>query len=241
MRDGFSHLSSLSRFERGPTNVGSKVGPAHAPSAGGNVKSRKESHTNELSDVEARRCQSLLPIPSVNPKTKARSAADNPDRSSPHIPGEPFASVSNQVEVIDVDAIDPDLVIETTADLAKLSPYKPCHGTGMSSISSTGRLERQLYSALGEELGSFEQQMNTTAMGPELTQALSGTAPCIGMNSNTILDPTVGEFEPVAKRKRQGTLGGERGKSPLKKKEKARLATDEDDDIPENMPRLRGD
>jgi hypothetical protein len=42
-----------------------------------------------------------------------------------------------------------------------------------------------------------------------------------------------------AKRKRQGTLGGERDQSPMKKKE--RQAMVEDVDVPDDIPRLRGD
>ena len=136
-----------------------------------------------------------------------------------------------------MDAIDPTLAAETIADLTKLSPFAPGHKANMSSISSTGRLERQLYSALGEELGSFEQQMDTAGMEPELTQALSGTA----TRNERSLDPTASEFEPAAKRKREGAFGGERGSSPTKKKEKAQKMIIEDEDLPKNMPRLRGD
>ena len=244
MRDGSSKHSSLSRFERDPVHVGSKVGSAHAPSAGGNVKSRKEglaTDTDEHSDVKVRHDQSLLPTLSANPTTKAKPTADEAGRTPRNRPAETFASIPNHVEVIDVDAIDPNLVAEATADIFKLSPFKPNHKAGMSSISSTGRLERQLYSALGEELGSFEQQMNTTDMGSELAQALSGTGRHSDLSGSTLLDPTVSEVEAVMKRKRQGTFGGERDKSPMKKKEKARQAMVEDDDIAEDMPRLRGD
>ncbi|KAF2627555.1 hypothetical protein BU25DRAFT_491193 [Macroventuria anomochaeta] len=244
MRDGSSNFSSLSRFERDPANLSSKIGSAHAPSAGGNVKSRKEglaTDTGDHLDIEVRHDQSLLPTVGANSIAKAMSTADDPDRTPRDRPNETSASVLNHVEVIDVDAIDPSLVAEPTADMAKLSPFKPGHRASMSSISSTGRLERQLYSALGEELGSFEQQMNTTGMGHELAQALSGTGTHSDLSGSTMLDPTVSEFEPVIKRKRQGTFGGERDKSPVKKKEKARQVMVEDDDISEDMPRLRGE
>jgi hypothetical protein len=148
---------------------------------------------------------------------------------------------SSEAEIIDVDVIDPNLAAGTIVDLAKLSPFEPGHKANMSSISSTGRLERQLYSALGEELGSFEQQMNTDGMGSELAQALSGTATRNGRSDSTVLDPTGSEFEPAAKRKREGAFGGEGGSSPLKKKERAQKAMVEDKDLPQNMPRLRGD
>jgi hypothetical protein len=129
------------------------------------------------------------------------------------------------VEVIDVDAIDPHLATNTSLDNTKLSPFKPCHKTGvsLSSIDSTGRLERQLFSALGEELGSFERHIDTTDMGPELAQALGGAAHS-DLSGSTMLNPTANDFEPMIKRKRQVTLGhGDRERSPMTKKEKAEL------------------
>lgn len=225
MRDGSSNFSSLS---------------AHAPSATNHVKSRKEGLANDTDDsldLDVRHYQSLLPTVNVNPTAKAKAVTDDPDQTPRNIPNEKIPRAPDHVEVIDVDAIDPTL----TEDLAKLSPFKPSHKAAMSSTSSTGRLERQLYSALGEELGSFEQELNANGMGSELAQALSGTGTHSDLSGSTMLDPTVGEFEPTIKRKRQGTLGGERDKSPVKKKERARQAMVEDEDVPDDMPRLRGD
>jgi hypothetical protein len=130
-------------------------------------------------------------------------------------PNIPSKRVPNIVEVIDVDAIDPTLSQEAPLDANKLSPYKPNHTSGMSSVDSTSRFERKMFSALGEELYGFDPQVDTTGMEPA--------------------SPTVGarEFEPVGKRKRQGTLGGE---SPLSKKEKG----SEDGDELEIL-QLRGD
>jgi hypothetical protein len=65
--------------------------------------------------------------------------------------------------------------------------FMPGHKV-ISSMDSTGRLERQLFSALGEELNNF--------------------------NEATELE----SFETSAtKRKRQGTFGAERGRSPIAK------------------------
>jgi hypothetical protein len=61
----------------------------------------------------------------------------------------------------------------------------------MSSMDSTGRLERTLFSALGEELGAFD----SVADGPE-------------------------GFESVGKRTRGGGLSGEMERSPVSKREK---------------------
>lgn len=244
MRDGSSNFSSLSRFERGPAQLGSKIGSAHAPSAGGNLKSRKEGLATDDSDllnVEVRHDQDLLPDMDASTTAKSRRAANDPDRTPRSRQNDVSTSVPKDVEIIDVDAIDPSLVAEATAGLAGLSPFKPSHKAGKSSISSTGRLERQLYSALSEELGSFQAETNDVAMGLELTQALSITGTYSDLSGSTMLNPTVDEFEPVGKRKRQGTIGNDRDLIPMKKKEKAQPASIEDDDIPEDMPRLRGD
>ncbi|KZM19058.1 uncharacterized protein EKO05_0003732 [Ascochyta rabiei] len=244
MRDGSSNFSSLSRFERNPLNMGSKVGSAHAPSAVGNVKSRKEglgAENGDHLDVGVLHDQSLPPTLTANSTTEATTTSDNPDRTPRNKLNESFAKESRCAEVIDVDAIDPSLVAGTAADMARLSPFKPSHKPGMSSVSSTGLLERQLYSALGEELGSFEQQVDTSSMGPELAQALSGTMSHSDLHSTTLPDLTVGDFEPVAKRKRQDTFGCERDDSPSKKKEKARQVMLEDDEVPADRPRVRGD
>ncbi|KAF1926192.1 uncharacterized protein M421DRAFT_7132 [Didymella exigua CBS 183.55] len=223
MRDGSSNASGLSRAETFPRGVSSKIGCAHAPSAINQVKSRKEGLVNDTNDLELdiRHDQSLLPI--VNNSKTVSGDLDRTPRN-------------NHVEVIDVDTIDPTF----TANLAKLSPFKPSHKAGMSSVSSTGRLERQLYSALGEELGSFEQ-MDANEMGPELAKALSGDSQS-DLSGSTALDATI-DFEPMTKRKRQGTLGGEREKSPAKKKERARQAMveNEEEHLPDEMQRLRGD
>lgn len=223
MRDSSSIASSLARVEKDLGGLGSKIGSAHAPSAARKVKSRKEGLVNDTGDFDnsSRHDQSLLLMANA-PETVAHGPARTPR--------------NNHFEVIDVDAIDPSL----TADLANLSPFKPSHKAGMSSISSTGRLERQLYNALGEELGGFEQ-MNTNEMGSELAKALAGGSQS-DLNGSTLLDSTI-EFEPVVKRKRQDTLGGERDKSPAKKKERARQAMieSEEEDLPDDMPCLRGD
>ncbi|KAI4674067.1 uncharacterized protein J4E88_008534 [Alternaria novae-zelandiae] len=145
------------------------------------------------------------------------------------------------MEIIDVDAIDPHLNTNASFESNKLSPFKPCHKTGvsLSSIDSTGRLERQLYSALGEELGSFEHHIDTTGMGPELAQALGGVAAHSDLSGSGMLNPNAHEFEPTIKRKRQSTLGGSRERSPMTKKEKADLRAGDDQE--EVMVCMRGD
>lgn len=72
--------------------------------------------------------------------------------------------------------------------------FVPGH-KGMSSMDSTGRLERQLFSALGEELNSFSENID----------------PASASRLEDLGD------SPVAKRKRQGTFGAERDRSPIAK------------------------
>ncbi|KAJ4988858.1 hypothetical protein SVAN01_05665 [Stagonosporopsis vannaccii] len=230
MGDGSPNISSLSKFERDPASLRSKIGSAHAPSASGAIKSRKEglsTDARDALDADIRHDHSLLSTLDINPISRNTDSARGPPRNR-------LSRTDPSIEVVDLDVIDPNLVTETTANLTKLSPFKPAHKAGMSSISSTGRLERQLYSALGEELGSFEQQMNTANTGPELAQALSDM-------STHRPESNASESEPVTKRKRQGALGDERDPNPMKKKEKAGQARVEDAEIPEDMPRLRGD
>ncbi|KAJ4312932.1 hypothetical protein N0V94_007193 [Neodidymelliopsis sp. IMI 364377] len=242
MRDNSSNLSEITRFERNSAALENKTDSAHVPLAAENVKSRKEglaADTGTLPDIEVRHDQSLLPNSIANLTTKVNAIGDDSDRTPRNKPNENFSGMFASVEVIDVDAADMSLDV-TTADFAKLSPFKPSHKSGMSSISSTGRLERQLYSALGEELGSFEQHIDTAGLGPETAQALSGTSDHANLGGDAVLSSTSCGFGQV-KRKRKATLGGERDKSPSKKKEKARKELVEDDDIPADMPRLRGD
>ncbi|CAN9106682.1 unnamed protein product [Alternaria alternata] len=151
--------------------------------------------------------------------------------------------IPDLVEVIDVDAIDAHLATNAALDGTKLSPFKPCHKTGLSlsSIDSTGRLERQLFSALDEELGSFEHHIDNTGMGPELTQAIGSGMAHSDVSGTVMLNPTASDFEPTIKRKRQVTLShGDRERSPMTKKEKAELVRAEGQDE-EVVVCLRGD
>lgn len=243
IKDGSSNLSSRSRIPRGLTGPGSNIGSAHAPSAGGEIKGRKEGHagiTNDAFDNEIRHDGSLFQALNANATTQATPAADNVISIQRGGSKERCADILNEVEIICVDAIDRGYITEASPDLDKPSPFKPGHKVNVSSVSSTGRLERQLYSALGEELSSFEQQMNTAGMGPELPQALCGTADSNERDGSTLLDPTVSEFEPAVKRKRQGTISDEEH-VVSKKKEKAQKTTVEIGDIAQDMPQLRGD
>ncbi|KAF2128120.1 hypothetical protein P153DRAFT_432501 [Dothidotthia symphoricarpi CBS 119687] len=240
MRDPSSVFSSLTRFERSgalPPSHLDKLGPAHAPSVSGNVKSRKEGQgydSPNLPDQGIRHDQSLLPAISIDPGLTQKKTGKG-------VHNTPGLNSSKYVEIIDVDAIDPNLSTnDGPHDPSKLSPFKPSHKSGMSSIDSTGRLERQLFSALGEELAAFDDDIDTPGMGPELAQAMAGSTAHSELSGSTMLNPAAGEFEPV-KRKRQGTFGAERDRSPLTKKEKARQMGLEELEEQRVVPRLRGD
>ena len=76
--------------------------------------------------------------------------------------------------------------------------FTPCH-KAMSSVDSTARFERQLYSALGEELSGFQDDV----MDPAETMSVPV--------------PAMEDFDTSAsKRKRQGTFG-DRDRSPMMK------------------------
>ncbi|CAN9366396.1 unnamed protein product [Alternaria alternata] len=246
MRDPSIALSSIYRFNRSEapplTTEPAKFGSAHGPSTV-NIRGRKEGFTSSLprlSDQVMRHDQSSPPSPNSGSQavhTFASKGQDIPLHDTQN-------GIPDLVEVIDVDAIDAHLATNTALDSTKLSPFKPCHKTGvsLSSIDSTGRLERQLFSALGEELGSFEHHIDNTGMGPELTQAIGGGMAHSDVSGTVMLNPTASDFEPTIKRKRQVTLShGDRERSPMTKKEKAELVGAEGQDEEEVVVCLRGD
>lgn len=222
-------FSSLSEFEHSgiaplATVVGKSIS-AHAPSAVDSIKSRKEGKRNDSPEHLVHRTRnnhSLLQDMSSDSGAIRKSNPKELSKSSSNMP----KAATEPVEIIDVDAIDGDHDADVSKDKTKLSTFKLNHKSGMSSIDSTGRLERQLFSALGEELGSFGQQMDTPCMGPELTETLGATM----VNSDLVgivPESSNDDFEPAAKRKRQGTLGGDRDKSPVSKKKGGQAETEE--------------
>jgi hypothetical protein len=191
MRDNNPTFSTFPRLDGSRLPVASaptgKPAASHAPPSMSGIKSRKEGilhhHSPHLPDHD----QLLLPSLGSDTSTNHKSAPTLAPRGTPKI-----------VEIIDVDALDTALDDSHTTqrhleapEKSKLSPFKPNHKAGMSSMDSTGRLERTLFSALGEELGAFD----SVADGPE-------------------------GFESVGKRKRGGGLSGEMERSPVSKREK---------------------
>ena len=222
--------NSLEYDQNKPHSALMQVPPAHSPSLFGSIKSRKEGKISEplrSSDHDVRHDQSLLPAIGSKSTGTQKLDVNHSHNNSPIIVG------TKSIEVIDIDAIDPQI----SHDAEKLPYFRPSHKPGMSSIDSTMRLERKLYSALGEELGSFDHQVDTTIMGPELAQALTGTVMQTEHTDKSSTSPAATDSDSAAKRKRQGTLGGERGRSPMTKKEKSKQGEIEVENVSESgMP-----
>ncbi|EUC45801.1 hypothetical protein COCMIDRAFT_94496 [Bipolaris oryzae ATCC 44560] len=220
-----AHRINRSEAPQSATEI-SMLGSAHGPS-NFNFRSRKEglvADSPKLPDQATRQYDCSMPTANSDSQVEQSFVQEAQGNSTQNdrkvIPG--------LVEIIDVDAVDPTLNTTAVVDTNKLSPFKPSHKSriSQSSIDSTGRLERQLFSALGEELGSFDHhhhhQIDTTDMGPELMHALGGDARTNSeLSGSAILGLAMSDFEPAVKRKRQGTLGGRSSGSPMSKKEKA--------------------
>ncbi|KAL1612670.1 hypothetical protein SLS60_000899 [Paraconiothyrium brasiliense] len=204
MRDTSSMLSGLSRR---PHSKEGKASPALFPTASGSVKSRKEGF-NALptsSPLNVRRDQSLLPeaAPTLKPDGVSHDTSNN---TPPH---------AHIGDIIDIDAVD-----------AVDNPFVPGHKGGMSSIDSTGRIERKLYSALGEELSFHADIDPMPRVENEVISSESDMA-------------DLGLDIPVTKRKRQGTLGGERDRSPSAKMAREQTNDNQLRESP-GLPHLRG-
>lgn len=194
-------LTDTTRLSR-PQSKEDKTSPTPIPTGSG-IKSRKEG-INLLGtspSFDLLHDQSLLL--EVASTTKPNGAPrDTSKVTSPH---------AHIEDIIDIDAVD---------------TFVPGHKGGMSSIDSTSRLERKLYSALGEEL-SFHADADPMP-GIE-NEAIAGETDLVDLELDA----------PVTKRKRQGTLGGERDRSPITKMVRGQTDEDQGEESPV-MPQLRG-
>ncbi|KAF2450690.1 hypothetical protein P171DRAFT_516518 [Karstenula rhodostoma CBS 690.94] len=200
MRDTSSIHSGLSR--RLQSKEG-KTSPTPIPIASGSIRSRKEGINmfDTSPSLDVRHDQSLLP--EADSTTKPNGAPHSiSNLTSPH---------AHIEDIIDIDAID--------------DTFTPGHKGGISSIDSTSRLERKLYSALGEEL-SFHA--DAEPMPGIENEAITGATNLVDLELEA----------PAAKRKRRGTLGGERGRSPIAKMVREQTKEDQVGDSP--VPHLRG-
>jgi hypothetical protein len=215
MRDEPLLFSEYLKYNSGQasvlSNIHNKHGAAHMPSNTGTIKSRKEGLTHKsphLLQSGIRHDQNLLPSMHRGPNTIQKLA-----QSTPVLPPKSTPAV---IEIIDVDAIDPSLDDEPPLGNTKLTPFIPSHKLGMSSIDSTGRVERNLYSALGPKYGGLETRVeSTTNAEPLLTQNDSSD-----LGADMLLKASPEAFEPAAKRKRQSVFDEEGKESPVSKRER---------------------
>jgi hypothetical protein len=241
MRDTNSVFSSFSHLDGTglPMLYGAtlKQTAAYTPSMTGGVKSRKEGlarSSTSLTEHDVRHDRSLLPPTGLESTLRCLSATEN--ASATHgTPIVPTRSTPKMVEIIDVDAIVPGLEASPRkVETRKLSPFKTHHKSGMSSIDSTGRLERQLFSALGEELGSYDPPVDTTSMAPPPARGLTGSVAHADLSGSTTRTAGASDSEVAGKRKRQ--IVEEQNGNPMSKREKG----GEVDEVGEQaMPRLR--
>lgn len=228
----------VGRMSTVPPLEATRVASAHGPSTMGSVRSRKEgiaADSPQLLERDICHDQGLL-LPNCAPIAPDPSIAKELGKYTRNA----HCNIPPLAEIIDVDALDSQVDPAVAVDAINPTQFKSMHKPGMSSIDSTSRLEQQLFSALGEELGGFEETVDVNGMGPELARAIGCSTTESEMSGSTILNPSAREFEPTFKRKRQGTLGGERDRSPSTKREKAGL--DEAEEMrEENMPRLKDD
>ncbi|KAH3977879.1 hypothetical protein HBI81_100850 [Parastagonospora nodorum] len=198
------------------SEIHNKHSPAHTPSNLGGIKSRKEGLTRDsphLSEQGARHDQSLLPQTTSNQSTIERPMGREHLSISRNTPRRRSKAIPDIVEIIDVDAIDPDLNAEAPIDATKLSPYQAQHKPGMSSMDSTTRIERETRDALGVYLDAHSD----IDMGPELAHALRESTVVEGLGTSPRLNTGTSGFEHAAKRKREVTQETE---SPVSKREK---------------------
>ncbi len=165
----------------------------------GNMKIRKEGlmHPSpRLTDQRTDQEKCLPPLGNyVTPK----------DQNSYKRP--PSSRIPPLAEIIDLDGADaiPSASTstpknQTNSTLSSINPSNPTHKPGMSSIDSTTQIEQNLFNALGEELRSFDAQLNATHREPELAQSLGE------LSDPSMLDTIAVEYVPAGKRKRASTI-----------------------------------
>ncbi|KAH7086363.1 hypothetical protein FB567DRAFT_497466 [Paraphoma chrysanthemicola] len=223
-RDGSSVFSSLSRHNPDTsTHFGTRG--RHSVDellTNGSVKSGKEGiaqHTSDVSEHDNRHVQAVF-LPTGSSKHSNTQKMNVSGHAREIAAG--MVAKTTDVEIIDVDAIERPPDPKPSSDTSKASPAKSFHKAGVSSMDSTGRLERKLYSALGEELASFDSHDHTD-MSQELAGALRLDASQISGHAASVL--LTQDHEQVGKRKRCTPLDGDRERqSPMSKREKGAQA-----------------
>lgn len=201
----FEHPSGQTNRAPVLLEIHNKPGAAHAPNNVG-IKSRKEGMTSDSRpalDKSTGHDQSLLLPTTANFATsrELRSIVSN----TPDMVAKPPPAA---VEIIDVDAIDPDLDNDThapTLDVTKLSTRGSSHTKGTSSTNSLGSVERKVITYVGAEVSRTE----TTSHGTEQDIEVDSDTIAVSLGGNV--------YETAGKRKRRGMVD-----SPgVRKREKA--------------------
>jgi hypothetical protein len=178
MRNPSSIYSNTFRFERGSQQPTEKHSPAPTP---GSLKSRKEGlgiASPALAEQQGNRPDKSVRHDDKSLLPDLDTAYASPKMNAPAPPNSPKTIHTS-----------PQTRLENILNAGEPKSFVQSHRSGMSSM---GRVEAELFSALGEELNSFNEKFVET--------------------------PDLPELSPLVKRKRAGTLGGERGKSPNSKK-----------------------
>ncbi|KAH7390974.1 hypothetical protein DE146DRAFT_150734 [Phaeosphaeria sp. MPI-PUGE-AT-0046c] len=183
------------------SEIHNKHGAAHAPSNSTGVKSRKEGMapgSRMLSERRTRHDQSLLP-PTTGKVATSHEHREN-GMSTPNMLPKPSAAA---VEVIDVDALDPDLDHDTktpSLDMTKLSTNASHHKQGVSSVNSLGSVERKVITYVGAEVSRGASEPHDDTKLGQLENDADNDTIVVSMGGRV--------FETAAKRKR-GTLNAE--------------------------------
>jgi hypothetical protein len=207
MRNPFSVFSSLTRANKRERQ--GKSSPAPPPNASGNVKSKKEglrsdndSLAQAFGDQGICHDQSLLPNPQGS---MAKSSEKRHDQGGGSANATSTATANLQHTTLDS---------MLNAAGQSQDPFVPGHRSGVDSLDSIGRVEKQLFSALGEEL-SFNHQEDATQLHDHTTQETENDSTHMAGGLLAGLSDFDDSF--VQKRKRNGTFGAERGRSPIMK------------------------
>jgi hypothetical protein len=203
MRNPSSVFSSLTRVDKRERQGKDSLAPT--PASSGTIKSRKEGlmvssvQIHGVVDQGGRHDHSLLPSPN-------RSQEEILGNRSDHT-----GNLSNAATTHQQTSLESMLNAEERAN----DPFISRHRSGAESLDSIGRVEKQLFSALGEALSFNHQEDNPQLHHNHTSQDTTDDSTQTADGLLTGLSDF--ENSPVQKRKRNGTFGADRGRSPVMK------------------------
>lgn len=188
---------SMSQMSRVPvlSEIHNRQGASHAPNSNIGIRGRKEgmlSDSRRVPDKSTRHDQSLLP-----PITGTFATSREPRSTATSTPNMLPNPAPASVEIIDVDAIDPDVYDDIeipSLDATKLSTKASRHKQGTSSTNSLGSVERKVITYVGAEVSRTESMSRETGQDGEA----DGDTIAVSLGGSI--------FETAAKRKRRGTV-----------------------------------